>query len=92
MDESFFLRAQRLLGERPAVALDYQSLCTRVTARQAETPTARATALADAVSTPAGEAETLITLVLIAPGWRSAARNQRGCFNRAAAKRRVNTR
>jgi hypothetical protein len=92
MDESFFLRAQRLLGERRAPTLDHQALCSRVMARQAETPTAQASAEAASMPTPAGETETLIMLVLNAPGWRGAAHKQGGCFNRAAAKRRLNTR
>jgi len=93
MDESLFLRARRLLGESSRPRLDHDDLCAEIKSRQAATPTAQASAqaLPGALTASDGDKAPVAEIVLGAPAWRSAARKQSGCFNRAVAARRVNT-
>ena len=88
MDESFQLRAKRLLaGERPA-ALDFSMLTACLTAQQTASPAARAQATAPALDADAGGLEPIEEILLCGPAWRQAASAQSGCFNRAEVKRR----
>lgn len=88
MDESFQLRAKRLLGEHRPAQLDFSLLSAALAAQQAASPAARAQARHDARAAPAPAAEPLIETVLAGPGWQVAASAQQGCFNRAEVKRR----
>jgi hypothetical protein len=88
MDESFQLRARRLLGKREPAPLDFSILTATLAAQAATSAAARAQARAGA-ATPA-PADPLGELVLGGPDWAEAASAQRGCFNRAEVKRRRN--
>ena len=89
MDESFQLRAKRLLGEREPAALDYSVLTATLAAQAAASEAARAQARACASTAPA-PADPLGEIVLGGPERAEAASAQRGCFNRAAMRRRRN--
>jgi hypothetical protein len=85
MDESFQLRAARLLnGSKPA-PLDYSLLTATLTAQAATSEAARAQARA--VPPPA---EPIGEIVLAGSAWKDAVSAQRGCFNRAEVRRRLN--
>jgi hypothetical protein len=89
MDESFQLRAKRLLGKREPAPLDYSVLTATLTAQAAGSEAARAQARARAEAAPA-PADPLGEIVLGGSEWNQAASVQRGCFNRAEVKRRRN--
>jgi hypothetical protein len=89
MDESFQLRARRLLGERKPAPLDYSVLSATLAAQAAASEAARAQARAGPSSAPA-PADPLGEIVLGGPEWSEAASAQRGCFNRAEVRRRRN--
>ena len=89
MDQSFFLRAKRLLDRAPAPP-SHQALLDHLAAQRAASPTARASAQAPTLMDPDNQPGALAALILGEPGWRAARRIQRGCFNRAATARRVN--
>jgi hypothetical protein len=86
MDESFQLRAKRLLdGSKPA-PLDYGLLRATLAAQAAASAAARAQARATLPpAEPVGE------IVLAGAAWKDAVSAQRGCFNRAEVKRRRNS-
>lgn len=90
MDQSFFLRAKRLLEQRPPLRIDHRELVETARAQQAASPTAAAALRAAPAAD--GEAGTgnLCTLLLGEEGWRRAVLKQGGCFNRAGAARRIN--
>jgi hypothetical protein len=90
MDQAFFLRAKRLL-DRQKVAPTHQALLAHLADQRAACPTVQACGAPLPVAEGASEADALTALILAEPGWRIAARIQRGCFNRAAAARPVNT-
>ena len=90
MDEAFFMRAQRLLGERRPLRIGHDDLVARVTALQADSPTARVAAAIRAAPADADGHQPLSVLLLGEHGWRGCVPIQEGCFSRAAAKRRVN--
>jgi hypothetical protein len=90
MDEAFLLRARRLLDER-RIPLDHGSLVDQISARQSETPTARAAAAVKESAATGDEDERVIALLLTERDWQTALRRQRGCFNRAAARRSLNS-
>lgn len=86
MDESFQLRAERLLrGSRPA-PLDHAMLTAALAAQRAANPPAAARDSAAAPSNP------LTEILLAGPRWRQAVSAQSGCFNRTEVKRRLNVR
>ena len=89
MDESFQLRAKRLLGKSEPAQLDYSLLSATVAAQAAASAAARAQARASASSTPA-PADPLGEIVLGGPARDEAVSAQRGCFNRAESRRRRN--
>ena len=89
MDESFQLRARRLLDRREPAALDFPMLSATLSAQAAASEAARAQARAGTATAPA-PADPLGEIVLGGPEWSEAASAQRGCFNRAAMKRRRN--
>ena len=89
MDESFQLRAKRLLGKNEAAALDFSVLTATLAAQAAASETARAQARACAAAAPA-PADPLGEIVLGGPERAEAASAQRGCFNRAEVRRRRN--
>ena len=88
MDESFQLRARRLLGKREPAPLDFSvltaTLAAQASASDAARAQARAAAPAPAPADPLGE------IVLGGPERIEAASAQRGCFNRAEVRRRRN--
>jgi hypothetical protein len=88
MDESFQLRAKRLLGPRHAAALDFEVLSATLIAQQAGSPAARAQGRFDRACVAEPEPELLTETVLAGPDWQEAASARRGCFNRAEVKRR----
>ena len=89
MDETFQLRARRMLGPRQPAPLDYDVLSATLIAQQAESPAARAQGRFDRarIVVEAGP-ELLTETVLAGPRWQEAAGARRGCFNRAEVKRR----
>jgi hypothetical protein len=89
MDETFQLRARRLLDKSAPAPLDYSVLRATLSAQAAASEAARAQARAGGASAPA-PADPLGEIVLGGPDWTEAASAQRGCFNRAAMKRRRN--
>lgn len=89
MDQAFFIRAKRMLERRPAVS--HQALLAQLADERAASPTVQASAEAVPALPEHADQEALAALLLAEPGWRVAARIQRGCFNRAAATRPVNT-
>ena len=88
MDESFQLRARRLLGRQQAARLDYSMLTASLAAQAAASAAAQAQARAGLSVN--GPAEPLGEIVLAGSEWREAASAQRGCFNRSAVKHRLN--
>jgi len=88
MDESFQLRARRMLGPRQPASLDYQLLSATLIAQQAGSPAARAQGMFDRAAVAEPEPELLTETLLAGPEWQEAASAQRGCFNRAEVKRR----
>ena len=88
MDESFHLRARRLLGRPQVAQLDYSMLTASLAAHAAASAAAQAQARAAAQAN--GPAEPLGEIVLAGNQWREAADAQRGCFNRSAVKHRLN--
>jgi hypothetical protein len=89
MDESFQLRARRLLGKRQTAALDYAMLTAALAAERAmHAASRRPEPACDALEQGGGDP--LTEIVLAGPGWQSAASAQRGCFNRAESVRRRN--
>jgi hypothetical protein len=92
MDETFQLRARRLLGEREPAPLDFSLLTAALAAERAASAAVRAQLSAPpAAAAGAAEGEPIVELVLAGPDWPRAARAQRGCFNRAESIRRRNT-
>lgn len=91
MDETFQLRARRMLGPRQQASLDYDVLSAALSAQQASTPAARAQSRFDRAAAADAEPEILAATLLGGPEWRDAAAAQRGCFNRAEVKRRRNS-
>jgi hypothetical protein len=91
MDETFQLRAKRMLGPSQEAALDYDVLTAALTAQQAGTPAARAQGRFDRAAAADAEPEILAATLLGGPEWQEAATAQRGCFNCAEVKRRRKT-
>ena len=91
MDETFQLRARRVLGPREPAPLEYDILSATLIAQQADSPAARAQIRFNRAAAVAGEPELLTETVLAGPEWQVAASARRGCFNRAEVKRRRNT-
>ena len=89
MDETFQMRARRLLDRSEPAPLDYSMLRATVAAQAAASEAARAQARAGADTAPA-PADPLGEIVLGGPAWPEAASAQQGCFNRAEVKRRRN--
>jgi hypothetical protein len=89
MDESFQLRARRLLGKREPAQLDFSLLSATLAAQAAASAAGRAQARASASAAPE-PADPLGEIVLGGPERAEAASAQRGCFNRAEVKRRRN--
>ena len=85
MDESFRFRAKRLLDGSEPAPLDYALLRTALAAQAAASEAARA--LARAAPPPA---EPIGEILLAGSAWKEAASAQRGCFNRAEVRRRLN--
>ena len=90
MDESFQLRAKRMLGPRQPAALDYDMLTAPLLSQPANTPAARAQNQFDRAAAADAAPEMLAETLLGGPEWQEAATAQRGCFNRAEVKRRRN--
>jgi len=85
MDESFHLRAARLLDGSEPARLDYGMLRATLAAQAAASEAARAQArAAPPPAEPIGE------ILLAGSAWKEAASAQRGCFNRAEVRRRLN--
>lgn len=91
MDETFQLRARRMLGPRQPAALDYDMLTATLISQQAKTPAARAQNQFDRAAAADAAPEMLAETLLGGPEWQDAATAQRGCFNRAEVKRRRNS-
>ncbi len=90
MDQSFLLRARRMLEERRAT-VDHGTLVKTILDRQSASPTARAAAIVNEAVANGEDEECVIALLLGEANWRAAARRQGGCFNRAATKRHLNS-
>jgi hypothetical protein len=90
MDETFQLRARRLLDKSAPAPLDFSVLRATLAAQAGASEAARAqgragTSAASAPADPLGE------ILLGGAAWSEAAAAQRGCFNRAEVRRRRNT-
>jgi hypothetical protein len=82
MDLGFFRRANSVQAAPSAAGLDYELLVAGLRALQATSVTARAQA-----RNALGNGQTaLVELLLGGPGWREAIGQQRGSFNRSAAR------
>ena len=92
MDQSFLLRAKRLLEQRPAERIDHEALVKAIAADRAASPTVAALARPGAAPRNETGTRSVAALLLGEPDWRRAAEQQGGCFNRAVAARRLNTR
>ncbi|HST36165.1 MAG TPA: hypothetical protein VLK25_06005 [Allosphingosinicella sp.] len=91
MDESFQLRAKRLLdGRRDAAPLDHDMLSAALAAQRTASPTASAQARAGGKAAGSPQRDPLTELLLGGSGWKAAASVQSGCFNRAESERRRN--
>jgi len=90
MDETFQLRARRLLGKSEPAPLDFSVLTATLNAQAAASEAARAQARAQACSAPA-PADPLGEILLGGPERAEAASAQRGCFNRTEVRRVRNT-
>ena len=88
MDETFQLRAKRMLGPRQPAPLDYELLSAALTAQQAESPAARAQLRFDRAAAAGSGPDLLTETVLAGPAWQEAATARHGCFNHAEVKRR----
>ena len=88
MDETFQLRAKRMLGPRQSAPLDYQMLSAALIAQQAATPGARAQDRFNRAVAAEPERGLPAEPPVASPGWQEAACAQHGCFNRAEVKRR----
>jgi hypothetical protein len=85
MDETFQLRAKRMLDGSAPAPLDYTLLRATLAAQAAASAGARAQArAAPPPAEPIGE------IVLAGSEWEKAVSAQRGCFNRAEVRRRLN--
>ena len=91
MDETFQLRARRLLDRRQPAALDFSVLRAALSAQQSASAAARAQSRLPAAAAVGADGDPLIEIVLAGPDWPRAASAQRGCFNRAESIRRRNT-
>ncbi|MGZ8310544.1 MAG: hypothetical protein ACXWUP_00710 [Allosphingosinicella sp.] len=89
MDMAFLRRAERMLDEQRPARLDHSLLMAALAAQQSPLRRSAGTAAANRPH-PAGEEDPLVELLLAGPGWRRAATQQRGCFSRAEAGRRIN--
>jgi len=92
MDQAFLLRAKRLLEQRPSDCLHHSEFAAIAVARQEATPTAQAHGRCTSATTVRADPAALASLLLGESGWSEAAAGQCGCFSRAVAARRVNTR
>ncbi len=91
MDQTFFLRAERMLVKSRPAAIDHDVLVATLAAHQAASRTAREEAQAkEADGNQSLPADPLPELILGGRAWRNAAAAQGGCFNRAIAKHPVN--
>lgn len=88
MDETFQLRASRLLGPRQPAPLEFDLLSATLIAQQAETPAARAQGRFDRAVIVAGGPELLTETLLAGPDLQGTAATRHGSFNRAEVKRR----
>jgi len=91
MDETFQLRARRMLGARQPAALDFDVLTATLLSQQVKTPTARAQNRFDRAAAADAAPEMLAETLLAGPEWQDAATARHGCFNRAEVKRRRNS-
>ena len=90
MDVVFLLRAQRLLAERQPARLEHSVFVATLAAQQSASAAARAQLRSSGACPPSVEDDPLIELLLAGPDWRQAASAQRGCFDRAGPRKRVN--
>jgi hypothetical protein len=90
MDQSFFLRAERMLVRDRTAGIDHGMLVAALEAHQAASRTARIAASERRQREPASAAEPLPELILGGQCWREAVSAQRGCFNRSIAGHGVN--
>ncbi len=88
MDETFQLRAKRMLGPRQPAPLDFDMLSATLVAQQAESPAARAQGRFDRAVVVAGGPDLLTETLLAGPDWQEASAARQGCFNHAEVKRR----
>lgn len=90
MDMAFIRRAERLFArERPA-RLDHALLLAALAAQKGARPAGAIEARPLPTDPAQARDDAFIELVLGGPRWRQALSEQRGCFSRAEAGRRVN--
>jgi hypothetical protein len=90
MDETFQLRARRMLGKREPAPLDFSLLTAALAAQRAASAAVRAQLEAPPAAAAGADSDPIVEIVLAGPDWPRAARAQRGCFNRAESIRRGN--
>lgn len=88
MDQAFFIRARRMLEQRPPARLDHDTLVSAILRRQQASPTAQANVHCTTGAVAPFPGRDPASVLLSATDWPHAAG---GCFNRANAARRVNT-
>ena len=92
MDMAFLRRAEQMLGDREPVRLDHALLMAALAAQQAASAAARSQGEGPRARVDGAPDDPLTELLLAGPAWRRAASQQRGCFSRAEAGRRINAR
>ena len=90
MEMAFLRRAGQLLGHREPVRLDHSLLMAALAAQQSASAPARPPTDTRATRADITPDDPLTELLLAGPGWKRAACQQRGCFSRAEAGRRIN--
>jgi hypothetical protein len=90
MDQSFFLRAERILARERAASVQHDVMVAALAAHQSASVTARIAASQREERAALAAAEPLPELILGRDCWREAVSAQGGCFNRSIAGHGVN--
>lgn len=87
MDMTFMRRSERMLAQDRPARLDHALLLAALAAQRSVEPPGQVRLRIELREVR--DEEALVELVLAGPRWREAVSEQRGCFSRAEAGRRV---
>ena len=90
MDMAFLRRAERALAQGQPARIDHSILVAALAAQREANGAGEAGSCRPAELPVRGGDEPMVELLLGGPGWRRALCEQRGCFSRAEAGRRIN--